>query len=217
MTVGELARMFNGENQLGVNLHVVPMRGYHREAWFDQTGLAWVAPSPNLRTLTAAILYPGVALVEGANVSVGRGTESPFEIVGAPWTNGKKLATYLNARKIAGVSFVPQDFIPSANRYARQRCHGIRIALQDRQILDTAGLGLEIASALVRLHPTKFELARTLGLFGARWVVSAIRAGQDPVEIVRQWQPTLEAFRARRAKYLLYPDLQAGHAGVPAP
>ena len=216
MAVGELATMFNSENQLGVNLHVLPMRGYQRNVWFDQTALPWVAPSPNLRTLTAAILYPGVALVEGANVSVGRCTDSPFEIVGAPWINGRRLAAYLNQRKIAGVSFASHEFTPTSNRYPNTLCQGIRIVLNDRQALDVVGLGLEIASALVRLPPTKFELARTLGLFGARWVVSAIRAGQDPLDIMQLWQPMLEAFRTRREKYLLYPGNRARDDVAPA-
>jgi uncharacterized protein YbbC (DUF1343 family) len=204
MTVGELAEMFNHENRLGVELHVIKMRGYQRSAWYDETGLQWIGPSPNLRTLTQATLYPGVAMVEGANVSVGRGTEMPFELLGAPWIDGKELAVYLSRRKIPGVRFEPRDFTPTANRYARRRCYGIRVVVDDRQVLDAPALGIEVASALYRLYPRSFALNKTLGLIGARWVVQAIKRGQDPALIVRNWGASLDEFRTRRAKYLLY-------------
>lgn len=204
MTMGELARLFNGENRIGVRLQVIGMRGYRRAAWYDETGLPWVGPSPNLRTLTQATLYPGVALVEGANLSVGRGTDSPFELLGAPWIDGGRLAAYLNGRGIPGVRFEAADFVPRENRYGQQLCHGVRIVLVDRETLDAPALGVEIASALQRLYPTQFELDKTLGMIGARWVVQAIKDGQDPREIAQRWQGRLAAFRALRAKYLLY-------------
>ncbi len=204
MTVGELAHMFNAENHIGAKLRVITMRGYQREEWYDQTGLQWVAPSPNLCTLAEATLYPGVAMVEGANVSVGRGTATPFELLGAPWMNGKELASYLNERDILGVHFVPRDFTPSESLYAHRLCHGVQIDLVDRQVLDAAALGVEIASALYRLYPRDFQLEKTLGLIGARWVIQAIRNGQDPRAIVHNWQGALDAFRSRQAKYLLY-------------
>ena len=118
MTVGELAEMFNGENHIGARLHVIKMRGYQRSEWYDQTGQRWTPPSPNLRTLTEATLYPGVAMIEGANVSVGRGTDTPFELVGAPWIDSAALLSYLEKRKIPGVSFQPADFTPFADTYA---------------------------------------------------------------------------------------------------
>ena len=127
MTLGELAMMFNGETGIGANLAVVAMRGYSRASWFDETGLPWVNPSPNLRSVDAAVVYPGVALIEGTNVSVGRGTPTPFELVGAPWIEGPVLAAYLERRRIAGVRFEPAAFTPSSDRYAGKRCHGIRI------------------------------------------------------------------------------------------
>jgi uncharacterized protein YbbC (DUF1343 family) len=204
MTVGELAHMFNAENQIGAKLHVITMRGYQRDEWYDQTGLQWVAPSPNLRTLTEATLYPGVAMVEGANVSIGRGTETPFELLGAPWINGRALATYLNERRILGVHFIPRDFTPSESLYAHRLCHGIQIDLVDRQVLDAAAFGVEIASALHRLYPRDFQLEKIVGLIGARWVIRAIKNGQDPEAIAQDWQATVVEFRSRRAKYLLY-------------
>lgn len=204
MTVGELAQMFNAENRIGAKLHVIRMRGWQRGNWYDETGQQWVAPSPNLRTLTQAALYPGVALVEGANVSVGRGTEAPFELLGAPWIDGNELAAYLNGRNIQGVRFVPADFVPSENRYKNRLCHGVRIALTERQTLDAPALGVEIASALYRLYPQDFQLDKTLSLIGSRQVLAALRNGEDPGAIAAQWQGRVEEFRALRARYLLY-------------
>lgn len=204
MTVGELARMFNAENKIGAKLHVIPMRGYQRSDWYDETGLRWVNPSPNLRTLTEATLYPGVAMVEGANVSIGRGTDVPFELLGAPWIDGQALAVHLAQRKIPGVRFVSRDFTPTGDRYANRPCHGVQIVLVDRQALDTPALGVEIASALYHLYPQDFRLGNTLGMIGARWVLRAIKVGQDPRSIVQNWQSALAEFRSLRAKYLLY-------------
>jgi uncharacterized protein YbbC (DUF1343 family)/CubicO group peptidase (beta-lactamase class C family) len=204
MTMGELASMFNKENRIGVKLRVVKMRGYQRSDWYDETGLMWVNPSPNLRTLTETILYPGVALVEGANVSVGRGAEAPFELLGAPWMKAKEVAEYLNRRKIQGVRFIPVDFIPKSSRFENQLCHGIQIVLTDRQALDSPALGVEIASALYRLYPNDFQLDKTLPLIGSREVLQAIKDAQDPNSIVQNWQAPLEQFFKLRSKYLLY-------------
>jgi len=204
MTVAELASMFNAENQTGVKLEVIKMRGYQRSDWYDETGLLWVNPSPNLRTLTEAILYPGVAMVEGANVSVGRGTETPFELLGAPWMKAKELAEYLNRRKIQGVRFIPVDFIPKSSRFENQLCHGIQIVLIDRQALDSPALGVEIASALHRLYPNDFQIDKTLPLIGSYEVLQAIKERQDPNAIVLSWQTSLEQFCKLRSKYLLY-------------
>jgi uncharacterized protein YbbC (DUF1343 family)/CubicO group peptidase (beta-lactamase class C family) len=205
MTVGELAEMFNGENHLGAKLHVIKMQGWQRTDWYDETGLAWVNPSPNLRNSTEEVLYPGVAMVEGANVSVGRGTDSPFEILGAPWMDSRNLAAYLNAREIQGVRFVPVDFKPSTSSFADQVCHGVQIVLIDRQALDPTELGLELAAALWKLYPNVFQLEKTLPLIGAHWILQAIEAGKDPRHTVFEWQDALEQFRTLRAKYLLYP------------
>jgi uncharacterized protein YbbC (DUF1343 family)/CubicO group peptidase (beta-lactamase class C family) len=204
MTVGELAKMFNVEMKIGVKLHVIKMRGYERTHWYDETGLLWIGPSPNLRTLTEAILYPGVAMVEGSNVSVGRGTATPFELLGAPWINGEELALYLNNRKIEGIQFMPVEFIPNSSQSKNQLCHGIRIVLLDRKVLDSPALGIEIASALHRLYPRDFHLDKTLGLIGSREVLLAIKDGQDPTTIVQNWQGPLEQFCKLRSKYLLY-------------
>jgi uncharacterized protein YbbC (DUF1343 family) len=204
MTVGELAEMFNNENHLGAKLHFIKMQNWQRTDWYDETGLAWVNPSPNLRNLTEEVLYPGVAMVEGANVSVGRGTDTPFELLGAPWMDSRNLAAYLNARNIQGVRFVPVDFQPSSSSFASHLCHGVQIALIDRQALDPTELGVELAAALWKLYPQDFQLEKTLPLIGARWVLQAIEAGKDPRRIVFEWQDALEQFRTLRAKYLLY-------------
>ena len=204
MTVGELAEMFNSENHLGAKLHVIKMQGWRRTDWYDETGLAWVNPSPNLRNPTEEALYPGVAMVEGANVSVGRGTDTPFEVLGAPWIDSRQLSTYLNGRDIQGVRFVPADFKPSSSSFANQVCHGVQFVLLDRQALDPAELGVELAAALWKLYPQVFHLDKTLPLIGARWILKAIEAGEDASQIVSEWQGTLEQFRTLRAKYLLY-------------
>jgi uncharacterized protein YbbC (DUF1343 family) len=164
------------------------MHGYKRSDWYDDTGLKWVNPSPNLRSLTETTLYPGVALVEGAKISVGRGTDVPFERVGAPWINGHELTDLLNRREIAGAFFIATDFTPNNNRYQHQSCHGIRIILTDRRALNSPLLGIEIASALYRLYPDKFNLQATLGMVGERQVLQAIADSQDPKIIAEQWQ-----------------------------
>jgi uncharacterized protein YbbC (DUF1343 family) len=204
MTVGELAKMFNVEKKIGATLHVVKMRGYERTHWYDETGLFWVIPSPNLRTLTEAILYPGVAMVEGSNVSVGRGTTTPFELLGAPWMNGEELAAYLNDRNIQGLRFMPTEFTPHSGLFKNQLCHGVQILLLDRQVLDSPVLGIEIASALYRIYPLSFQLDKTLGLIGSREVLQAIKDGQDPTSIRQKWQEPLDQFCKLRSKYLLY-------------
>jgi len=205
MTVGELAEMFNRENKIGAKLHIIKMQDWVRTDWFDETGLPWVGPSPNLRTLTEATLYPGVAMVEGANVSVGRGTDTPFELLGAPWIHSQKLATHLNERKIQGVRFLPVDFTPRSGPFKGLVCHGISIVLLDRQALDSPELGVELVAALQRLFPQEFQIDQTLPLVGARWVLEAVRKGSNPSSIVRRSYETLEQFRKMRAQYLLYP------------
>lgn len=204
MTMGELAEMFNSEEHLGANLHVIKMQGWERTDWFDETGLKWMDPSPNLRSLTETILYPGVGMVEGANISVGRGTDTPFELLGAPWIDGKWLAVYLNSRDIQGVRFLPADFTPQSSKFAGQVCHGVQIYLVDRQALDAPELGIELASALHQLYPKDFELDKTLPLIGSRWVLDDIRSNLDPTRIEYLWQEPLMKFRKMRATYLIY-------------
>jgi uncharacterized protein YbbC (DUF1343 family)/CubicO group peptidase (beta-lactamase class C family) len=204
MTLGELALLFNSERKLGTNLSVVRMQGWQRGDWFDATGLAWTNPSPNLRTLEAATLYPGVALVEGTNVSVGRGTETPFEVLGAPWIDGRELAAYLNARDLGGVRFIPISFTPASGTHARQLCHGVHILLSARNQLDSPELGLEIAAALLKLYPRQFAPARIADLLADRASLQALLGGDDPRRIADGWRERLEEFVRIRRKYLLY-------------
>lgn len=204
MTTGELARLFNRENAINARLRVIPMQGYHRDLWFDQTGLDWINPSPNLRSLTAAALYPGVAIVEGANVSVGRGTSKPFELMGAPWIDGVTLSRYLHKRNIRGVDFKAVKFTPASSLYQGKRCHGVKFIITDREALDAPLLGVEIASALQRLYPQQFDLKGITGMIGSRAVVEAIRRNDDPSAIAKSWEGNLKNFVQMREKYLLY-------------
>jgi uncharacterized protein YbbC (DUF1343 family) len=204
MTMGELAQMFNTENRIGTKLQVIRMQGYQRADWYDETGLMWTNPSPNLGTLNQATLYPGVAMIEGANVSVGRGTGTPFELLGAPWIDGRKLSSYLNKRRIQGVRFAPVQFVPTRNRYENQMCQGVQIILLDRQALDSPAMGIEIAGALFNLYPQSFQLDKTLHSVGSRNVLQALKDGKDPQWILVQGQAHFEEFLDLRSKYLLY-------------
>ena len=204
MTLGELAKMFNAERHLGARLDVVAMEGWQPGDWFDSTGLTWVNTSPNLRDLNEATLYPGVALIEGTNVSVGRGTDTPFEVVGAPWIKSRELAAYLNARGIQSVRFVPTVFTPSSSNFAGERCEGVNLIVLDRNTLDSPELGIELASALHKLYPNDFKLERMADLLVNQAVFDAIGAGEDPRRIAEDWQERLEEFVRLREKYLLY-------------
>jgi len=204
MTLGELARLFNAERKIGADLKVVAMSGWQRGDWFDSTGLLWVNPSPNLRNLTEAALYPGVAMVEGTNVSVGRGTDTPFELLGAPWIDARQLAAYLNARQIEGVRFVPVSFTPVSATYANQLCHGIHLMVTDRDGLDAPELGLELASALMKLFPQQYEPQHLLGALANDSAWKALQAGEDPRRIADDAREALTQFLSVRARYLLY-------------
>jgi SSS family transporter len=205
MTLGELARYFNGEYKLAAPLSVIAMNGWQRGDWFDATGLTWTNPSPNLRNLSEAILYPALGLIETTNVSVGRGTDTPFAYVGAPWVDGSALARALNARFLPGVRFVPVDFTPSSPYpYADQLCHGIELIVTDRNVLDSPELGLEVASALHKLYADKFQLNKIEILLVNRSVLEALQVGRDPQRIAEDWQQQLQDFDAKRKPYLLY-------------
>jgi uncharacterized protein YbbC (DUF1343 family) len=204
MTLGELARMFNEERGIHARLKVVAMEGWQRGDWFDSTGLVWVNPSPNLRSVTEAALYPGVALIEGTNVSVGRGTDTPFELVGAPWIKSRELATYLNARAIAGVRFVPIAFTPTASNFSNQRCEGVNIVLTARNVLDAPEVGIELAAALHKLYPAEFKIDRMATLLANQAVFEALNGGEDPRRIAQDWQDSLEKFMVMRERYLMY-------------
>ena len=204
MTMGELAKMFNVEKNINAKLTVVPMEGWQRGDWFDSTGLAWVNPSPNLRSVTEAALYPGVALIEGTNVSVGRGTDTPFEVVGAPWVKSRELAAFLNARGISGVRFVPMTFTPTSSNYSGVKCEGVNIVLTERNALDAPELGIELAAALKKLYAADYKMERMAELLVNQSAFDGLVAGKDPRRIAQDWQEDLEKFEVVRKKYLIY-------------
>jgi uncharacterized protein YbbC (DUF1343 family) len=204
MTIGELAKMFNAEREIKARLTVVPMQGWIRGDWFDSTGNLWVNPSPNMRSLTEAALYPGIGMIETTNISVGRGTDTPFELLGAPWVNSKELARYLNAREIAGTRFIPVEFTPESSKYSQQRCGGVQIVITDRNLLDAPELGVEVVAAFLSLYPNDYKTAGLDSLMVNKMSVDAITAGQDPRRVAEQWRDGQERFEALRAKYLIY-------------
>jgi uncharacterized protein YbbC (DUF1343 family) len=204
MTVGELAQLFNGENKIAANLTVVRLRGWERDHWFDATGVPWINPSPNMRNLVQATLYPGIGAIEGTNISVGRGTDTPFEQVGAPWIDGVRLAETLNARNLAGIRFYPVRFTPTASKYAKQECQGVFMVVTDRAALRPVRVGAEIAGALSRLHGTQYQLEAAERLFGSKEHLTRLRAGDDPSTLVSDWSVAEARWRLLRAKYLIY-------------
>jgi uncharacterized protein YbbC (DUF1343 family)/CubicO group peptidase (beta-lactamase class C family) len=205
MTMGELATMFNGENQLGAILTVVPMQDWNRGDWFDSTNLPWIDPSPNMRSMTAAILYPGLCLMEySKNWSVGRGTDAPFEQVGADFVNGRDLAAYLNRRLIPGVRAYPTSFTPTESNFKGKRIEGVRFELTNRELLDSTRFGLELAAAVQALYPGKIDFSLSKRLIGSDDTIQRIVAGEDPRLIQQSFQDALQGFAAKRARYLIY-------------
>ena len=205
LTIGELVRLFNGEARIGADLTVVPMKNWRRDDWFDDTGLAWVNPSPNMRNMVAATVYPGIGAIEGTNISVGRGTDTPFEQIGAPWIDGRALAAALNASALPGVRFYPVTFTPAADaKLGGQKCQGVFLIVTDRDRLRPVRVGLQIASTLSRLYGTQFKLEDAATLFAPRAMLEKIRSGADPGVIAASWAADEEKWRLTRAKYLLY-------------
>ncbi len=205
MTTGELAQMFNAENRIGGALHVIPMKNWQRGDWFDSTGLAWIDPSPNLRSLQAALLYPGIAMLEASpNYSVGRGTDAPFEQIGAAFIRGGELAAYLNARMIPGVRVYPTRFRPAASNLAGMNVEGVRLLITSREAFDSSRFGMEVASALVKLYPGKLPLNTDRKLIGSNAVIEWLESGEDPRLIQSKVEESLKSFLEMRRKYLLY-------------
>lgn len=205
MTTGELARLLHAELGMKAPLDVVKMKGWQRGDWFDTTGLTWVDPSPNMRSLNAALLYPGVGMLEAAkNYSVGRGTDAPFEQIGAAFLDGQKLAAYLNGRRVPGVRFYATRFTPNASNLKGQTIGGVRLVITDREAMGSVRLGLEIAAAIHKLFPGKLDFQVNKGLIGNPETIRMILAGEDPRVIQDRQVEELEGFLARRAKHLLY-------------
>jgi uncharacterized protein YbbC (DUF1343 family) len=217
MTVGELAKMFNDEgwleNAVKADLTVVKMENYSRKMWFDQTGLPWVKPSPNMMTLKTAIVYTATCFIEGTNVSEGRGTQHPFEWIGAPWIDGEKLAKELNYYKLPGVKFEPISFTPTDiekvtvdPKYEGEKCGGVYLNVYDREKFEPVKVGVYILYTLKKLYPDKFKW-RTAGqdrLWGTDKVRLMIDEGKKPDEIIKTWEDDIKKFLSIRQKYLLY-------------
>jgi uncharacterized protein YbbC (DUF1343 family) len=204
MTLGELAKLFNDEQKIGANLTVVPAENWQRDDWFDQTGLVWINPSPNMRNLNQATLYPGIGAIEYSNISVGRGTDQPFEQIGAPWIDGRALAEALNARGLAGIRFYPIAFTPTSSKYAKEQCQGVFMVITNRAALQPVRLGLEVAAALWKRHGERYSMENTDRLFGWRQGLERVRAGEDPARVAAEWSAAEARWRLLRAKYLLY-------------
>jgi uncharacterized protein YbbC (DUF1343 family) len=204
MTIGELARMFNSENKIGADLHVMAMKDWRRSDTYDMTGLRWIPASPNLRTLNAAFLYPGIEILQSGGVSVGRGTDTPFELFGAPWIQAAELTAELNRRAVPGVRFQTTLFTPDSGLYKGQYCQGVSMIITNRAELKSMRMGLEIAAALHRLYPQRFHLEKIIELLGSQATLERLERGDNPARIIASWSDDLDKFRAMRAKYLLY-------------
>ncbi len=221
MTTGELARMLNGEGWLegGVccELAVVPLTGWKRSDWFDDTGLIWMPTSPNMPDMETAAIYPGLCFLEATTVSEGRGTDEPFKVIGAPWIDGRKLSAYMNSQEIAGVRFSEIQFTPVSlprradePKYKGKRCGGVGIAVTDRNRLRSVSLGIRLICAIRDLYPAAFgwrdgDADRARTLTGTGWIPEAIDRGDAPEDIIARWQADLQRFLTIRKKYLLYP------------
>jgi uncharacterized protein YbbC (DUF1343 family) len=204
LTIGELAKLFNDENQIHCDLHVVAMKNWRRNYFYEDTGLRWVPPSPNLRTLKGSIVYPGLEILQSGGVSVGRGTESPLEEFGAPWIHGQEVAARLNQQNLAGVRFVASDFIPVSDLYAGQRCGGVAIRITDKHVVHSMTMGMQIAGVLRELYPEQFHVTKILVLTGNAETIRQLEEGVQSEQIVSGWKSELETFEATRRKYFLY-------------
>lgn len=204
MTVGELARYFNSEKKMGAQLHVVPMKGWRRSYYFWDTGQLWVDTSPNMRNMLEAILYPGICLLERTNVSVGRGTDRPFEVVGAPWIDARRFAAALKAVQPPGVAFVPIAFTPSSGNNRGARCSGVNVLITDSDKVNSVLVGLTLISVLHRLYPKEFEIASVLDLLGNAESMRRLKSGHSPMQVLRASLPEVQDFLTRRRKALIY-------------
>ncbi len=204
LTIGELAELFNTEKHINCDLHVIAMKNWHRNYFYESTSIRWIPPSPNLRTLKGSILYPGLEILQNAGVSVGRGTEAPFEEFGAPWINGDEVAEALNERNLSGVRFSNQPFIPVSGLYAGQHCGGVGIRVTDRAEVRSMRIGLEIATVLGKKYPAQFDTGKLVLLLGNQATIEQLEAGTPPEQIVASWAAGLAEFDQLRRKYFLY-------------
>lgn len=204
MTIGEYAQLMNAERKIGADLRVIKMEGWQRSMWFDETGQTWVNPSPNMRSLTQATLYPGIGLLETTNLSVGRGTDTPFEVIGAPYIDGQKLAAYLNGRNIRGVRFIPIRYKPNASVFKDEQLGGVNIVITDRNALNSYQMGIEIAAALRKLYPNDWQVDRYGRLLVNAEFLDMVKRGETPENIEKAVNSKSSDFARRRASFLLY-------------
>ena len=204
MTVGELALMFRAERKLDLELEIVELERWDRAAFFDATGQRWVNPSPNMRSLTQALLYPGIGLLETTNLSVGRGTDTPFEVLGAPWLDGQRLAAELRTMSLPGVAFVPVEFVPDASTFEGETCRGVNVIVTDRATFDPVHTGLEIARQLRILHPDEWTAEAYDRLLAHAGTLEAVREGKTVADIEASYREGLAEFMTRRKAFLLY-------------
>jgi uncharacterized protein YbbC (DUF1343 family) len=206
MTIGELAQMFNAELGLDLDLDVVRIEGWRRADFFDATGLTWTNPSPNMRSLTQALLYPGIGLLETTNLSVGRGTDTPFEVIGAPWLDGRRLSDGLREMRLAGVTFVPVRFTPDDSKFKETACGGVNVVVTDREQFEPLATGFAIAAELRKLYPQEWEAGGYLRLLVSETVHQALLDGRTAAELQALSREGVAEFMERRAKFLLYPE-----------
>jgi uncharacterized protein YbbC (DUF1343 family) len=204
LTIGELAQFFNTENHINCDLHVVALKNWHRNYFFESTGAKWIPPSPNLRSLKGAVLYPGLEILQNAGISVGRGTEAPFEEFGAPWMDGDEVAAVLNDRHLPGLRFIGQPFIPVVGLYSGQRCGGVAVRVTDRAAVRAMRLGIEIATILRKMYADRFDPAKLLLLTGSAETIRQLQEATPPDRLEASWSNDLSAFDAVRRKYFLY-------------
>lgn len=204
MTLGELARYFNAENRIGADLRVIEMKSWRRDYYFEDTGQVWVNPSPNMRSVLEAIFYPGVCLLEATNVSVGRGTDRPFEIIGAPWIEPQRLALQLNTARLPGIKFVPLFFTPNDSTHKGVKCGGVNLLMTDRSRFHSVLAGLTLITTLYNLYPDKFEIDKVLRLLGNRQALEALKAGRAPSGVLQEGDAEVQRFLTRRRKALIY-------------
>ena len=206
LTVGELAKMFNAEREIHADLTVIACEGWRRSDFYDRTGLLWVNPSPNMRSLTEALIYPGIGLLELSNLATGRGTDTPFERFGATWIDPVAFAHDLNSRHLPGVRFTPIRFSPTERQYKGEDCGGVYVAVTDWAEFEPVGMGIAIACSLHKLYPNDWKQAGFDKMLADRATSALVAEGRDLAAIEPIWQGELDAFKAVRAKYLIYPE-----------
>jgi uncharacterized protein YbbC (DUF1343 family) len=205
MTLGELALMYSDEQALNLDLTIVPAEGWKRNLYFEATKIPWINPSPNMKTVDGAIIYPGLGLIEFTNLSVGRSTDIPFEVVGTPWIDGNKLAEALNAKKLAGVRFEATEFTPTVRQYANELCKGVKICIENRETFEPVLFGLTLMEVLIRDYRDQWERQKLNTLMLHRKALAMLESGESAAAVNALWKKECEEFLQRRARYLIYP------------